>query len=58
VGAQSGVSKTVSTPNLALRGSPAQDIKRQLRSEAMFRNLEEMARKISALEEKLKKFES
>lgn len=58
VGAQSGVSKSVTEKDRALRGSPAQDLKKQLRSEALFRNLEEMARKISELEQKLKNFES
>lgn len=54
IGAQSGVSKSVSETGKALRGSPAQDYKKQLRSEAVFRNLDEMARKIHQLEEKLK----
>lgn len=58
VGAQSGVSKTVTETDRALRGSPAQDLKKQLRSEALFRNLEEMARRISELEAKLKQSES
>lgn len=58
VGAQSGVSKNVPKPNSALRGSPAQDLRKQLRSEALFRNLETLSRKISELEEKLKQYES
>ena len=53
VGAQSGLSKSVTEPGKAFRGSPAQDYKQQLRSEVLFRNLEEMAKRISELEKKL-----
>lgn len=53
VGAQSGVSKNVPKPNTVLRGSPAQDMRRQLRSEALFRNLESMAKRIAELEQKI-----
>ncbi len=56
VGAQSGVSKSVKTENRALRGSPARDLKQQLRSEAMFRQIEQMAQKIKELEQKLTNF--
>lgn len=53
IGAQSGVSKSVEQVGKAFRGSPAQDYKKQLRSEALFRNLEDMAKRIAELERKL-----
>lgn len=56
VGAQSGLSKSVSKPNSALRGSPAQDYKQQLRSEVLFRKLEDMWKKINDLETELKEY--
>lgn len=57
VGAQSGVSKTSKEENAVLRGSPAQDIKKQLKSEALFRQLDRMSQKIRELEQKLANFE-
>lgn len=53
IGAQSGISKSVETPGKAFRGSPAQDYKKQLRSEAVFRNLEDMAKRLAELERQL-----
>lgn len=58
IGAQSGVSKSTEDKGKALRGSPAQDYRQQLRSEAVFRNLDELARKVHALEQQLKDRES
>ncbi|MCL4103864.1 UNVERIFIED_CONTAM: hypothetical protein GTU68_029181 [Idotea baltica] len=55
IGAQSGVSKSTKEAGKALRGSPAQDYKQQLRSEAVFRNLDELAKKVHALEQQLLK---
>lgn len=57
IGAQSGVSKSTTENGKALRGSPAQDYQKQLRSEAVFRNLAEMAKKIHSLEQQLAKRE-
>lgn len=54
IGAQSGVSKSTTEAGTALRGSPAQTYKQQLRSEAVFRNLDELAKKIHSLEQQLK----
>lgn len=53
IGAQSGVSKTVDAPGKALRGSPAQDYKQQLRSEAVFRNLDTLDKRLFALEKEI-----
>jgi UDP-3-O-[3-hydroxymyristoyl] glucosamine N-acyltransferase len=50
IGAQSGVSKTVDEKGKALRGSPAQDYKLQLRSEAVFRNLDVLDKRLHQLE--------
>lgn len=55
IGAQSGVSKSISDKGKALRGSPAQDYKQQLRSEAVFRNLDALAKKVHQLEQELLK---
>lgn len=50
IGAQSGVSKSVKKTGQALRGSPAQEYNRQLRSEVLFRNLQQLADRIRELE--------
>ncbi len=55
IGAQSGVSKSITEKGKVLRGSPAQDYKRQLRSEAVFRNLDALAKKVHKLEKRLLK---
>jgi UDP-3-O-[3-hydroxymyristoyl] glucosamine N-acyltransferase len=52
IGAQSGVSKSVKQPDTALRGSPAQEYRKQLRTEVLLRKLEEMHDRISRLESK------
>ncbi|MEM6272493.1 MAG: UDP-3-O-(3-hydroxymyristoyl)glucosamine N-acyltransferase [Bacteroidota bacterium] len=57
IGAQSGVSKNTE-PGQALRGSPAQDYKQQLRSEAVFRNLDQLAKKLHRMERKLNNSDS
>ncbi|MEM7037258.1 MAG: UDP-3-O-(3-hydroxymyristoyl)glucosamine N-acyltransferase [Bacteroidota bacterium] len=54
IGAQSGVSKSVQETGKALRGSPAQDYRQQLKSEVLFKNLEAMERRIRTLEQQLK----
>jgi UDP-3-O-[3-hydroxymyristoyl] glucosamine N-acyltransferase len=53
VNAQSGVSKSVKTPNLALTGSPAYDYTAMLRSQAVFRNLPDLEKKIQELERQI-----
>ncbi len=53
IGAQSGVSKTVEEKGKALRGSPAQEYKQQLRSEAVFRNLGELDKRLFQLEKEI-----
>lgn len=55
IGAQSGVSKSVEEPHKALRGSPAQDYKLQLRSEAVFRNLDSLDKRLHQLEKDIAK---
>lgn len=54
IGAQSGVSKTIKQKGSVLRGSPAQDIKSQLKIEAFIRQLPKLYEKIQVLENQLK----
>lgn len=54
IGAQSGMSKSVKEPGKAFRGSPAQDYRQQLRSEAVFKNLDALAKRVHELEKLLK----
>lgn len=51
INAQSGLSKSVPTPNTVLNGSPAFDYKSTLKSQAIFRNLPELQQRIQKLEE-------
>ncbi|MFM2377399.1 MAG: UDP-3-O-(3-hydroxymyristoyl)glucosamine N-acyltransferase, partial [Bacteroidota bacterium] len=50
IGAQSGVSKSVDEQDRSLRGSPAQEYQQQLRSEAVFRNLDALHKRVLRLE--------
>ena len=50
INAQSGVSKSIKTPGAALTGSPAYDYTSSLRSQAIFRNLPEMEKRLKELE--------
>ncbi len=50
INAQSGVSKSLKTPYAAVTGSPAYDYTSALRSQAIFRNLPEMEKRIKELE--------
>jgi len=56
VGAQSGVSKPISKPG-KYRGSPADDMATQLRTEAHLRNITSYVEKIKKLEEKIASLE-
>lgn len=51
INAQSGLSKSVTESNMALNGSPAFDYKSSLKSQAIFRNLPELERRVKELEE-------
>jgi UDP-3-O-[3-hydroxymyristoyl] glucosamine N-acyltransferase len=51
INAQSGLSKSISTPNITLNGSPAFDYKSSLKSQAIFRNLPELHHRLLKLEE-------
>lgn len=51
INAQSGVSKSMKSPNTAVTGSPAADYTSALRSQAVFRNLPEMEKRLQQLEE-------
>jgi UDP-3-O-[3-hydroxymyristoyl] glucosamine N-acyltransferase len=51
INAQSGVSKSLKTPYAAVTGSPAYDYTSALRSQAVFRNLPEMEKRLQELEE-------
>ena len=51
INAQSGVSKSLKTPYAAVTGSPAYDYTSALRSQAIFRNLPDLERRIKELEQ-------
>jgi len=51
INAQSGVSKSLKTPYAAVTGSPAYDYTSALRSQAVFRNLPEMEKRLQELED-------
>jgi UDP-3-O-[3-hydroxymyristoyl] glucosamine N-acyltransferase len=53
IGGQSGISKNVESEGLILRGSPAQPIREQLRTEALLKQLEAMYARIQELEKKV-----
>lgn len=50
INAQSGLAKSVTTPNTALTGSPAYEYKSALKSQAIFRNLPELQQRLGKLE--------
>ncbi len=54
INAQSGVSKSLKTPYAAVTGSPAYDYTSALRSQAIFRNLPDLEKRIKELEELVK----
>jgi UDP-3-O-[3-hydroxymyristoyl] glucosamine N-acyltransferase len=54
INAQSGVSKSLKEPNSTVTGSPAADYTSVLRSQAVFRNLPEMEKRVQELEKLVK----
>lgn len=54
INAQSGVSKSIKIPKSAVTGSPAFDYTSALRSQALTRNLPEMEKRITELENQIK----
>ena len=54
INAQSGVSKSIKTPGSTVTGSPAFDYTSTLRSQAIARNLPEMEKRLTDLENKIK----
>ncbi|MBX2888555.1 MAG: UDP-3-O-(3-hydroxymyristoyl)glucosamine N-acyltransferase [Ferruginibacter sp.] len=54
INAQSGVSKSIRLPNTAVTGSPAFEYSSALRSQAVNRNLPEMEKRLSELEQIIK----
>ncbi|MEC5147256.1 UDP-3-O-(3-hydroxymyristoyl)glucosamine N-acyltransferase [Chitinophaga sp. 212800010-3] len=54
INAQSGLSKSITTPNTSLTGSPAYDYKSSLKSQAIFRNLPDLEKRVKELEEMVK----
>jgi len=54
INAQSGVSKSIKTPKSAVTGSPAFDYTSALRSQAITRNLPEMEKRLTELENQVK----
>jgi len=57
INAQSGVSKSITQKNKAVTGSPAFDYSSSLRSQAVFRNLPELLKRLDELEQRVKEFE-
>lgn len=57
INAQSGVSKSIKTPNTAVTGTPAYDYTSSLRSQALSRNLPELEKRITELEEIIRQFQ-
>lgn len=51
INAQSGLTKSISSGNITLNGSPAFDYKSSLKSQAIFRNLPELQQRIQQLED-------
>jgi UDP-3-O-[3-hydroxymyristoyl] glucosamine N-acyltransferase len=58
VNAQSGISKSVTTSNTTLTGSPAFEYKSSLKSQAIFRNLPELQQRLLKLEELVEELRS
>ena len=58
INAQSGLSKSVTSNNAALTGSPAFDYKSSLKSQAIFRNLPELQQRLYKLEEMVEELTS
>ncbi|MEO6583447.1 MAG: UDP-3-O-(3-hydroxymyristoyl)glucosamine N-acyltransferase, partial [Ferruginibacter sp.] len=54
INAQSGVSKSIKSPNTAVTGSPAFEYTSALRSQAVNRNLPEMEKRLKELENIIK----
>jgi UDP-3-O-[3-hydroxymyristoyl] glucosamine N-acyltransferase len=54
INAQSGVSKSIKTPNTAVTGSPAFDYTAALRSQAIARKLPDLEKRLKELEEIVK----
>lgn len=57
IDAQSGVNRSIKKPGQAFRGSPVQPHRQQLKSEVLFRHLESMQKRITALEKALQALE-
>lgn len=57
INAQSGVSKSIKTPNTAVTGTPAYDYASSLRSQALSRNLPELDKRITELEEIIRRLQ-
>ena len=53
VGAQSGITKSITTPNTSVNETPAFDDKASLKSQAIFRNLPDLQKRILELEQQL-----
>jgi UDP-3-O-[3-hydroxymyristoyl] glucosamine N-acyltransferase len=53
IGGQSGITKSITTPNIALNGTPAQEYRQSLKSAAALKNLPYVLQKINELQNKL-----
>lgn len=54
INAQSGLSKSITEPNTSWNGSPAFDYKSSLKSQAIFRNLPDLEKRVKELEDMVK----
>ena len=54
INAQSGLSKSITDPNTSWNGSPAFDYKSSLKSQAIFRNLPDLEKRVKELEDMVK----
>jgi len=58
INAQSGLSKSIATPNTTVNGTPAFEYKNSLRSQAVFRSLPDMQQRIQKLEDMVQELTS
>lgn len=58
INAQSGVSKEIQEPGKALTGSPAFEYRKALRSQAVYKNLPELAQQIQELQKQLEELKN
>lgn len=53
IGAKAGIAKDITQEHTIWRGAPAQDYRKQLKSEVLFQQLDELVKRVASLEKKL-----